>query len=470
MHTDICFLSATAMAAAIAAKQLSAREVMRAHLEQIERLNPKVNALVTVMASQAMEQAAKADEALAKGNSWGPLHGLPVAIKDLHDTAGIRTTYGSRIFEGYVPERDAIVVERIKRAGGIVLGKTNTPEFGAGSQTFNAVFGATRNPYDLSKTCGGSSGGSAVALACGMAPLASGSDMGGSLRNPAAFCNVIGLRTAPGRVPIQSPALGWFTLAVDGPMARTVADVALLLSVMAGPDERSPISIDEPGSRFGIPLGRDPKGTRIAWAKGLGGIPFDPRVTAVVNAQRPVFESLGCRIEDDEPDFTGADEVFKTLRAWSFEAGFRELLEQHRPWVKDTIVGEVERGARLTGAEVSHAETIRTALYHRVRAFFQKHDFLVLPVTQVPPFDVNQPAVTEILGIQMETYIDWMKSCYFISTVGNPAISIPCGFTPEGLPIGLQIVARHRDEWGLLQIAQAFEQANQAGKRRPSMV
>lgn len=466
---DLCFLNAVELARLIRSRKASAREVMEAHLRQIARVNPKVNAIVTLTAELAMKKAREADEILARRGPLGPLHGLPVAHKDLFDTKGIRTTYGSRIFQNHIPESDAIIVERIREAGAIALGKTNTPEFGAGSQTFNEVFGYTLNPYDLTKTCGGSSGGAAVALACGMVPIADGSDMGGSLRNPASFCNVVGLRPAPGRVPRWSQTAAWSTLSVDGPMARSAADVALFLSAIAGPDARSPISITEPGSRFAAPLDRDFKGVRVAWAGSLGGVVFDPRVRRVVEGRRRVLDAIGCIVEEAEPDFSGADETFKVLRAWLFEAQYGGLLKTHRSLIKDTVIQELERGARLTGPQVSRAEARRTQIYDRVRVFFRKYEFLILPVTQVPPFDVRQPYVTEIEGVKMETYIDWMQSCYFISTVGNPAISVPCGFTPEGLPAGIQIVGRHRDEWGVLQLAHAFEQATGFGKRRPAV-
>src|SRR5580765_813462 len=261
--SDICHLSAVEMARLVRARELSAREVLSAHLAQIERVNPTVNAIVTLVADQAMEQARLADEAMARGREVGPLHGLPIAHKDLQPTKGIRTTFGSPIFRDFVPAADSLLVDRIRRAGAILVGKTNTPEFGAGSQTFNPVFGATRNPYDTSKTCGGSSGGAAVALACGMLPLADGSDMGGSLRNPASFCSVVGLRPSPGRVPTWPARLPWSPLSVDGPMARTVADVALLLSAIAGPDPRSPIAQQEAGARFALPLGRGFDGVRV---------------------------------------------------------------------------------------------------------------------------------------------------------------------------------------------------------------
>ncbi len=317
--TTLCFTGAAELARMIRAKIVSAREVMAAHLTQIERVNAQVNAIVTMDEGEALlAQAAAADEALANGDAPGPLHGLPLGVKDLVLTRGMRTTYGSRIYADFVPDRDGLIVEREKAAGAIIVGKTNTPEFGAGAQTFNEVFGETRNPYDLSKTCGGSSGGSAVALACGMLPLADGSDFGGSLRNPAAFCNVVGFRPSPGRVPVWPARLGWFTLSVQGPMARSVADVALFLSAIAGPDTRSPISIEQPASLFAQPLERDFKGVHIAWSRDLGYLPVEPVITEVCDAQRGVFGQLGCEVADAEPDFSDATQVFKDLRAWRF--------------------------------------------------------------------------------------------------------------------------------------------------------
>ncbi|MGH9140912.1 MAG: amidase [Vicinamibacterales bacterium] len=459
MASDICQLSAIELARRLRARELSARDVVGAHLTQIERVNPGLNAIVTIVADQALAYAREADEALAHGRHVGPLHGLPIAHKDLQLTNGIRTTFGSPIFKNLVPSEDSLIVERLRRAGAICLGKTNTPEFGAGSQTFNPVFGATLNPYDRGKTCGGSSGGAAVALAAHMLPIADGSDMGGSLRNPASFCGVVGMRPSPGRVPSWPTTTAWSTLSVDGPMARTVADVALLLSAMAGPDARSPIAIAEPGSLFSQSLERDVKGTRIAWWKNLGGVPVDSQVREIVNAQQRVFESLGCSVDEAEPDFTDCDAVFKAVRALAFLTGVAPRVAGHRDQVKETILWEIDRGERLTATEIAWAEMKRTEIYHLMRRFMDRYDFFVLPSTQVPPFDVDQPYVTEIDGTAMETYIDWMKSCYYISILGNPAISVPCGFTRAGLPVGLQIVGRHRDDWGLLQMAYAFEAA-----------
>ena len=467
LTSEICFLPATELARRIRKKDLSVRDVMAAHLAQIERLNPKLNALVTLVPEQAMKQAKEADEALAKNKEVGPLHGLPVGHKDLFPTQGIRTTFGSPVFKDFVPDHDALIVERFKKAGAITVGKTNTPEFGAGSQTYNEVFGETANPYDTTKTCGGSSGGAAVALATGMLPIANGSDFASSLRNPANFCNVVGFRPSPGRVPSWPCPAAWFPLSVQGPMARTIQDVALILTAIAGPDPRSPIAVAEPTSLFARPLDRDFKGVRVAWSRDLGGLPVDPTVTAVIEAKRDVFRTLGCIIEDTEPDFTGADEIFKAWRAWHFELGYGYLLKDYRDKLKDTVIWNIEEGAKLTGPDLGRAEAKRTELYHRVRQFMETYEFLILPVNQVPPFDLKQRYVTEINGVKMETYIDWMKSCYYISVTGHPAISVPCGFTPEGLPVGVQIVGRHQDDFGVLQLAHAFEQATEFWKRRP---
>ncbi|UCH21283.1 MAG: amidase [Deltaproteobacteria bacterium] len=466
-QSDICFFTATELVRLIRSKELSVQKVMEAHLTQIERVNPKVNAIVTFLPEQAMAHAKAADEAQARGKELGILQGLPIAHKDLVLTRGIRTTFGSLAFKDFIPEEDEIIVERLRKAGAITIGKTNVPEFGMGSQTYNEVFGETLNPYDISKTCGGSSGGAAVALACGMMPIADGGDLGGSLRNPANFCNVVGFRPSPGRVPTWPNFVGWFPLSVEGPMARTVKDVALMLSAIAGPDPRSPIAITEPGGLFSKPLERNFKKARVAWTRDLGGLPVDPRVTEAIQQQRHIFEDLGCVIDDSEPDFTDADEVFKILRAWRLELQLSELLPNHRHQFKDTLIWNIEEGMKLSGPQVGQAERKRTELYHGVRQFMETYEFLILPVSQVPPFDVKQRYVTEINGVKMDTYIDWMKSCYFISVTGLPAISVPCGFTPEGLPVGVQIVGRHQDDFGVLQLAYAFEQATEFWKRRP---
>jgi amidase len=465
---ELCDSSAIELAARIKRKDVSAREVMSAHLARIERVNPRVNAIVTLVAERALADATRADEAQARGEPLGVLHGLPIAHKDLVDTAGIRTTYGSLFFRDHVPTRDALLVTRIRDAGAITCGKTNTPEFGAGSHTFNRVFGPTRNPYDLSKTSGGSSGGAAVALACGMVPIADGSDMGGSLRNPAAFCNVVGFRTSPGRVVSDSSS--WSPLSVPGPMARSVGDVALFLSAIVGLSPSNPLSIEDDGRRFRASLERDLKGVRIAWWKGLGGVPFDPDVRAVVDGNRAVFERLGCVVEEAEPDFTDVDHAFATLRYATNHPRYAALVRERPDWVKDTIKFEVAEAERLTGADLGRALATQARMYQESRQFFDKYDFFVLPVTQVAPFSVEMPYPSEIAGRTMATYIDWMRSCWYVTVMANPAISVPAGFTPGGLPVGLQIVGRHRDEWSVLQMAHAFEQATGYGRIRPSLV
>ena len=465
--SDLCFLTAVELTDRIRRRDVSVTDVVRAHLTQIERVNPTMNAIVTLTAERALDDAKAKDAALARGAATGALFGLPIAHKDLVPTKGIRTTFGSPIYRDNVPSEDGLIIERLRAAGAVTLGKTNTPEFGAGSQTFNEVFGRTLNPYDASKTCGGSSGGAAVALACGMVPIADGSDTGGSLRNPAAFCNVVGLRTSPGRVPVWPRELAWSALSVQGPMARTVADVALLLGAMAGPDPRSPIAIAEAGDRFRQPLDRDFRGVRVAWSRDLGGLPIDRRVTTALEPQRKIFETLGCVVDEAQPDLRDAREIFQALRAFAFATRYGPMLAEHRHQIKDTVIWNTEQGLKMTARELAEAEVKRTALYHRVRTFMERYEFLVLPATQVPPFDVTQPYVTEIEGVALPTYIDWMRACSDITVTGSPAISVPGGFTPEGLPVGLQIVGRHQDDWGVLQLAHAFEQATGFGRRRP---
>ncbi|MDH4190342.1 MAG: amidase [Betaproteobacteria bacterium] len=468
---DLCYADAARLARLVRRREVSAVELLRAFIAQIERVNPKVNAIVTFLPEEALKEAKKLDRALARPRTTNPapLAGLPIAYKDMIATKGIRTTYGSPIYRDHVPAEDHLIVERLKAAGVITLGKTNTPEFAAGSQTFNKVFGATLNPYDLTKTCGGSSGGAAVAVACGMLPFADGSDLGASLRNPGSFCNVVGFRPTPHRVPYYPADDAWQSLSVIGPLARSVADAALLLSAMAGPDARSPGSIAEPGTTFAKPLSRDLRGVRVAWSRALGGLPVDSRVTAVLEARRKVFGELGCIVEEAEPDLSGADEAFHVLRAVGFVQKYGELLKTRRAEMKDTVVWNIEEGLKLTGAQVARAMQLRSRVYQRMREFMTRYEFLLLPVNQVPPFAVTQPYVTEINGCKLDNYIDWMKTCYEITITSHPAISVPAGFTDDDppLPVGLQIVGRYRDDFGVLQLAQAFERATRVGRRRP---
>ena len=465
---ELCFLTARELRAALGRREVSAREVLAAHLDQIERLNPAVNAVITLAADQATAAAAAADERAAAARDLPPLHGLPVAHKDLHETAGLLTTYGSPLRANYVPAEDALVIERMRRAGVITIGKTNVPEFGAGSHTFNPLFGATRNPYDRSKSAGGSSGGTAAALACGMHPIGDGSDMGGSLRNPASFNNVVGFRPSPGRVPGWPALMAWGTMGVSGPMARTVADTALLLSVLAGPDPRSPIALETPGSRFAEPLESDPRGLRVAFSPDLGGaVPVEPEVAAATTAAALVFADLGARVTDASPDFAGADEVFRTLRAWNFEATFGALEEQSPEAFKATLRDNIAQGRALSGRDLARAEQLHTALFQRVRQFFTHYDILLLPVSQVLPFDVDLEYPTEINGVPMTDYLDWMASAYLISATGCPALSVPAAFSQGGLPIGVQLVGPHHADFAVLQAGHAFEQATQVAAHRP---
>jgi amidase len=463
---DLCFTPARELALMLRKRKLSATELMRAFIARIERVNPKVNAIVTFLPEQALKAAKALDR---RKTLEGPLAGLPIAYKDLVPTKDVRTTFGSLVYENHVPQEDHVIVERLGAAGALLIGKTNTPEFGAGSQTFNKLFGVTRNPYDLSKTAGGSSGGAGAAVAAGMLPFADGSDLAASLRNPGNYCNVVGFRPTPGRVPGWPAANSWDTLSVIGPMGRTVEDCAFLLSAMAGPDPRAPTSILESGSVFSRPLKRDFKKTRIAWSRDLGGLPMDTRVISLLAGQKRVLESLGCIVEQAEPDFSGATEAFETLRAVSFLARFGPLLKEHRDKLKDTVLWNIEQGMKLTPEKIARAAQLRTTLFHRMRAFLERYEFLACPVNQLPPFPAELEWPREIDGTKLENYLDWMKSCYYITVTSHPAISVPAGFTPDGLPVGLQIVGRYREDFSVLQLAHAFESATGIWKRRPAL-
>ncbi len=469
--TDLCFLPATELAAMLRSREISARELLEAHLARIDRLNPAVNAVVTLDAEGARDAADAADAALAAGAALGPLHGLPVAHKDNHATAGMRTTWGSPLHADTVPTADDLVVYRYRAAGAVRVGKTNIPEFAAGSHTVNPVFGATHNPYRHGSSAGGSSGGGAAALAAGFVPLAEGTDMGGSLRNPAAFCNVVGLRPTPGRVPTWPTPMAWSQLSVDGPMGRTVADVALQLSAIAGPDRRVPIALDDDPATFAAPLPERLDGLRVAWAPDLGGrVTVDPTIVSVLAGSVRVFEELGASVEDDCPDLSGADEVFGTLRAWLFEASYGELGRTHPGKVKESIRWNAELGAKLSGPDLARAETAHTRLYERMVEFFERYDVLLAPTTQVLPFPVELEYPTEIAGVPQENYLEWMRSCTIVSATGCPALSVPGGFTADGLPVGLQLVAAPRADRRLLEIGAAFEGATRFGERRPPLV
>jgi amidase len=462
------YSTAREMAAAVRTKRISARELLELHLARIDEVNGPVNALVNLDPDRARRQAADADDRLARGEQVGPLHGLPFAFKDTHQVAGWPTTYGSPLMVDNVPDSDELAVERIRRAGVVVVGRTNVPEFAAGSHTFNPVFGTTRNPFDLGRSAGGSSGGAGAALACGMVPLADGSDMGGSLRNPASFNNVVGLRPGLGRVPQWPHDNAWETTSVEGPMARNVGDLALLLSVVAGPDPRVPLALETPGNVFAKPLAGTLQGLRVAMSADLGGaFEVDHAVRTVLEEQAAVFAGAGSRVEEVHPELGEAEETFRTLRAWHMHAKLGPLLAEHPDGMKHSLADNVRAGEPLAGADVARAYALRTTLGERMRRFFESHDVLVMPVSQVPPFPVDREYPSEINGRVQSTYLDWMRSAYFITVTGCPAISVPAGFTPDGLPVGIQIVAPHSAERRLLEIADAFERATTVGNRRP---
>jgi len=444
---------------------------MTAFLGQIERINPKINAIVAKLDdAHCLALADRADRRLSDGAAVGALHGLPFAFKDLDPVVGFPMTRGSPIFKDFMPAEDSVLAERLRAAGALPIGKTNVSEFGMGSHTYNQVYGTTLNPYDLTKTAGGSSGGAGAALAAGLLPLASGSDLGGSLRNPANFNNIVALRPTVGLVPSAPVALPFLGFSVKGPMARSVADAAFLLSAMAGADPRDPAVYPSDPAVFAEPLGRDFKHVRVAWCPDLGGLPLDRRVRSVLSMQRKTFIDLGCIVEDAAPDLSGADQVFLTLRAWNYWHNLGGLLENHRHEMKPEAAWQIEAGRSLTGADVAQAMTLHGALMERMRRFQERYEFLLCAVNQLPPFDASMDWPREIEGAKMETYLDWMKSAYWITTTFCPAISVPAGFTGDGLPVGIQIVGRYRDDLGVLQLAYAFEQATRFGTRFPPLL
>jgi amidase len=446
-------MPATGLARLIRSRELSATELLTAVLARIDAVNPALNAIVTLAAEQAADRAAELDAQAARGSLAGPLHGLPLAIKDIAETAGIRTTFGSPIFASRVPRADAPYVALLKQAGAVVIGKTNVPEFGAGSQTFNPVFGVTRNPYDTSLTPGGSSGGAAAAVAARMIPFADGSDLGASVRNPAAFCGLVGLRTTPGLVPsdLLDP------LSVIGPIARSAADAALLLAGMCGTDPGLPLARPDRAARF-LDLQPAPlRGLRVAWTFDLGDLPVQPRVRTVLTTLRESLVQAGCSVTDDAPGLSDADEVFQVLRAARM-AGMAPLLAEHRDQLKATLVWNIEKGIALTGEQIATARIKQAEIFGRVKSFLAdgRYDVLALPTAQVVPFPVEHEWVKEINGRPMATYIDWMRSCSRVTVSAHPAISVPAGLTASGLPVGLQLVGPYGGDLRLLEIAAAI--------------
>jgi len=457
-QTPLHWWTARELAAAIGRRELSAREVVAWHLERIARINPRLNAVVSLRPEAALAEADAADRRAAAGEPLGPLHGLPIAIKDLEDTAQIRTTYGSRAFAEHVPATDSLLVQRLRAAGVIIVGKTNTPEFGVGSHTFNEVFGPTHNPWAPGRSAGGSSGGAGAALAAGLLPIADGSDHGGSIRNPASFNGVVGLRPTPGLVPDSGGGDVWDVASVVGPMARTVGDLALMLGAMCAPDPNSPLSHGDPGA-FAGELRGDLGGMRVAWCPDLGGLPIAPEVMAVLAQARGRLDALGCSVEDVALDLSAADDAFETLRAVAFVRAFGPSLPVLRRVAKETLVWNIERGLAVDGPAVARAIAARSEAFTAMAALLQRFEFLVAPAAQVAPFPIELEYPTEVAGVAMPHYLGWMRACSRITVTAHPVAAVPAGFTDDGLPVGLQLVGRYRGDRRLLEHAAAWEEA-----------
>jgi len=467
---ELCFSSAVDLARMLRTREVSAREVMAAHLARIERFNPRLNAIVAKLDDdECLKLADAADRRAASGEPLPPLHGLPTAFKDLQPAVGFPYTRGSPIYKDAMPTEDSVFVERLRRAGVLPIGKTNVPEFGMGSHTYNKVYGTTVNPYDLTKSAGGSSGGAGSALAAGLMPIADGSDLGGSLRNPGNFNNIVGFRPSVGLTPTWPTSFPLLGFSVNGPLARTVADIALLMSVMTGPDTRDPSLLPADPAVFRGALERDFRGVRVAWCPDLGGLPLERSVRDVLDAQRETFEDLGCIVEEAAPDLTEADSVFLTIRAFRSAATYGPLLAQYRDLLKPEAIAEVEQGQALTTAAVAQAMVKQGQLFDRMRKFEERYAFTLCAVNQLPPFDAKIDWPKTIAGVAMEHYIAWQKSCYWITATFRPALSVPAGFTRDGLPVGIQIVGSYRDDFGVLQLGAAFEQATNVGRRQPPL-
>jgi len=470
--SDIVMLDAVPLAQAIRSRQVSCVEVMGAYLDHIAALNPKVNAIVALQDRSALlAQAGDQDARLARGEPIGPLHGFPLAVKDLAPVKGMPMTMGSPILKDFIPPADGIMVERLRAAGAIIIGKTNVPEFGLGSHTYNPVYGATRNAYDPSRSAGGSSGGAAVALALRMLPVADGTDYGGSLRNPAGWNNVFGFRTSFGLVPPDARDAFLPSMGVVGPMARNVADLALLLSVQAGHDPRAPLSMPGDGARFAGPLERDHKGKRIAWAGDFKGyLPYEAGVLDLCKQALETFEAMGCIVEEATPDYS-IEVVWRawlTLRAWQSGSALLAWYKDpaKRALMKPEAIFEVESGRKLSAFDITAASVVRTEWYQAVRKFFATYDYWILPTAQLFPFEAETHWPREIAGRTMETYHAWMQGVLPVTMSGCPALAAPAGFNVQGLPIGIQIIGPNQADLACLELAHAYDSATAWATRR----
>ena len=462
---ELTRMTARQAVAALARHEVSPAELIDAAAQRIAAVEPQVNALPTLCLDRARAVAAK----LVPPDPAPPgyLYGLPVAIKDLVEVQGVRTTWGSRAFETHVSQRSDYSVERLEGNGAIIVAKANTPEFGAGAQTFNEVFGTTANPWNTALTPAGSSGGSAVAVATGEVWLADGSDLGGSLRTPASFTGVVGLRPSPGRVAFGPRTLPFDTLSVLGPMGRNVGDCALMLDAQTGFEPRDPLSLPRPEKSFvsavdhALTTGRLPSrfagGCRIGWSPDLGLCPVDPEVVAICEAAVQRLQRLGAHLSDEAPDFRGAEDSFQVLRAANFAASVWPRIEGKTELVKPEVIWNAQQGLQLGGPEIAEARRVQGAITNRLLSYFERHDFLTLPAAVTPPFDHRMRYLEEIGGRKFDTYISWLVITFAITLTGTPAISIPAGFTKAGLPVGLQVVARPRSEAELLAFCAILE-------------
>ena len=452
-----CDLDARTARRLIGSKRLSAVELLTSCLDRIAQTNPAVNAIVAFDEAAARRQAEAADQAVMAGDPLGALHGLPVGIKDLEDAAGLPTSFGSPIFRDNRPTRDQRSVAALRGAGAVILGKTNTPEFGAGANTRNAVYGATGNPFDPTYSAAGSSGGSAVALACGMVPLASGSDTGGSLRNPASFCGIVGFRPTPGLVPSESRLHGWSPLPVLGPMARTVRDASLMLSAMAAYDPMDPLSAPIDPAQFAELPAIDLSAVRAALSPDLGFAPVEQRVVAAFQDKTARFRGVFARAVDAAPDCAGADEAFEVLRAVSFLSAHGERVRTRPADVGPNVHANVAEGLRYTATDIARALALQTALYRRWQSFFETTDVLITPSITIVPRPWSELYPAEIDGRPTRTYFHWLALAYAVTLVGHPAVSLPVGMTEGGMPYGLQIVGRRGGDRAVLAVAAALE-------------
>ncbi|MFF1831550.1 amidase [Paenarthrobacter sp. NPDC058040] len=470
MPSTIGELSAVELTAAIRTKQISAREALAEHLQRIEDINPVINAVVTLDPEGAQSLARQADQLTAAGGALPPLHGLPMTHKDTNNTAGMRTTQGSLALRDFVPDADDLIIARLKAAGVVTTGKSNVPEFGAGSHTFNDLFGTTTNPYAPTLSAGGSSGGVAAVVASRIQALGDGSDMGGSLRIPASFCNVVGFRPSTAVIPMPSDVNAYAWLGRTGPMARTVEDIALFMSVTAGPDARVPHRAGLDPDIFRSSLETDLRGVRIGWSRDFGiGVPVEPEIVEHLERQLSVFEDLGAIVEEATPDFSEADLVFGNTRAMDFAAGLGPVLERSGDVIKPEVHWNVNKGLALTARDLIETAAARTRLERSVQEFFGRYDLFASPCAQVLPFDASLRYPASVAGVASETYLDWMRSACVLSATGLPVLSVPAGFSSAGLPIGLQLASNHYTDMQLLRWGRAFEQQTGYAAVAPSV-